>query len=196
MGLSFGSIIGGAMPVLGGALGGLPGAAIGAGVGNIIMQDQTNQANQRMSENQMEFQKWMSNTAHQREVKDLQAAGLNPTLSAGGNGASTPSGASAQMVAPQIDFPGLMKVKELQQADERIGIEKANSAATIAKNLSDQDLNRMKKVLMQKGLIRAETEGEVYEVLKKGFRNFKNSFNSSRPPSGSKMEQLLLNPQQ
>lgn len=43
-----------------------------------------------------EWQKMMSDTAHVREVADLKAAGLNPVLSAGGNGASTPSGAMAQ----------------------------------------------------------------------------------------------------
>lgn len=41
----------------------------------------------------------MSNTAHQREVKDLIKAGLNPVLSSGGQGASTPTTSSASGVA-------------------------------------------------------------------------------------------------
>lgn len=45
------------------------------------------------------WQEYMSNTAHQREIRDLKAAGLSPVLSAmGGNGAAVTSGATASGV--------------------------------------------------------------------------------------------------
>ena len=73
-------------------LGGIIGGLIG-GAGSIA----TSAMNMREAEKNRDWQRDMSNTAHQREVADLRAAGLNPVLSSGGQGASTGSGAQASM---------------------------------------------------------------------------------------------------
>jgi hypothetical protein len=68
-------------------------------LGEGFAQEDQQQFSAQQASQQMQFQKYMSNTAHQRQVKDLKKAGLNPILSAPQTGASTPVGASGSSSA-------------------------------------------------------------------------------------------------
>lgn len=84
------------MSVLGAAAIGLGGSVLSGLIGKSGISSQ-NKANAQQAQLNRDFQEKMSSTAHQRATADLRAAGLNPILSATKGGASTPSGAQAQI---------------------------------------------------------------------------------------------------
>lgn len=99
----------------GGLLAAIAGIA-GAGI-NAYSQYKTNKANQEINQANIDYNKaqteeaWnRDDTAHQREVADLEAAGLSPLVSTSGASVTSPLGAPSPiaMQAPQIDVNGLI----------------------------------------------------------------------------------------
>lgn len=133
------NLIGGVAPIVGGIFGGPVGTAIGGALGGALTASSAergardrNAQQMGMTREQMEWQQNMSDTAHQREMLDLQRAGLNPMLSARA-GASTGGGGAAPQLenaaATGASSAAQAKLVEgqLQQVQSAVDLNNANA---------------------------------------------------------------------
>lgn len=159
-------------------------------VGGLFAQDKTDKRqedaqafNAAEAQRTRDFQERMSNSAYQRSMADMRAAGLNPILSYKTGGASSPTGATASttyhaaqdVLTPAVnsaqagrrlsaEIENMVQTnKNLQSQNELLEAQTMREGSQISNINADTMLKRAALSQVEKDAVRAGTDEEFYK---------------------------------
>lgn len=171
-----------------------------AGGAQFLGAREQNQANKDIAQNQQDFQEYMSNTAYRRAAQDLREAGFNPLLATGAQ-ASTPSGASAQMVntmegiqASARDAVSQSLQGQKQQA-EISNLAETNQLIRSQKKQADAQTLKttVDAAVAKKGIPESDLKNQIYDIIKPGITKFRQYFQNNSKPQSFKIDSKFWN---